>query len=69
MILRTILVNWKTTAAAVGMLATVVVQVVQALNNESSVDWNTIIPELLGAIALLFARDADVSSARSGAKP
>lgn len=69
MLLRTILVNWKTTAAAVGMLATVVVQVVQALNNESSVDWNTIIPELLGAIALLFARDADVSSARSGAKP
>ena len=69
MILRTILVNWKTTAAAVGMLATVVVQVVQALNNESSVDWNTIIPELLCAIALLFARDADVSSARSGAKP
>ena len=69
MLLRTILVNWKTTAAAVGMLATVVVQVIQALNNESSVDWNTIIPELLGAIALLFARDADVSSARSGAKP
>ena len=59
---KPILINWKTTAAAVGMLVTALAPALLALtdgNESTNVNWNEVMPAIFGAIALIFARDAD----------
>ena len=59
---KPILINWKTTAAAVGMLVTAIAPALLALtdgNESTNVNWNEVMPAIFGAIALIFARDAD----------
>ena len=59
---KPILINWKTTAAAVGMLVTAIAPALLALtdgNANTNVNWNEVMPAIFGAIALIFARDAD----------
>ena len=59
---KPILINWKTTAAAVGMLVTALAPALLALtdgNESTNVNWNEVMPAVFGAIALIFARDLD----------
>tara|TARA_R100000234_G_scaffold103771_1_gene73347 strand:- start:1190 stop:1414 length:225 start_codon:yes stop_codon:yes gene_type:complete len=66
-----ILKNWKTTSAAIGMLLVALGPAVQALidgDPSTSPNYNIVIPEVLAAIALLMARDADKSSQDSGVR-
>ena len=67
--IATSIANWKTTAAAIGMLLVAGIPVLQALTNGERPDWNIFIQEIIAAIGLLFARDANKTSEQSGAKP
>ena len=66
-----VLKNWKTTSAAIGMLLVALGPAVKALvdgDPATQPDYNTVIPEVIAAIALLLARDADKSSQDSGVR-
>ncbi len=63
--------NWKTTSVALGMIAVALGQAVPLLfdgDANTQPNWNVLIPEIMAALALLFARDADVSSQDSGVR-
>ena len=68
-LINSILKNWKTTAAAIGMLLVAVGPVISALADgdpSTQPNWNLFLPEILAAIGLLFSRDANKSSQDSG---
>ena len=59
--LLAILKNWKTTVAALGMLGIALGHALPLLfdgNPNTNPDFNVLIPEVMAAIALLFAGDA-----------
>ena len=69
--LALLLRNWKTTAAGGAMLVALLGNAITLLldgDATTNPDWNLLVPELLAAIALLMARDSDVSSKGSGVK-
>ena len=50
--------NKNTTFAGIGALLATAATVVTALGNGESINWLSIIPGVLAAIGLIFARDA-----------
>ena len=62
--------SWKTTSAGIGaILAAVGVAITQSgENGVSSIDWAALIPAVIAAIGLFFARDNNVTSEQAGAK-
>ena len=70
-ILVAVLKNWKTTSAAVGMIIVAIGPALRAiLDGDPSTlpNYKVLVPELIAAVALLFARDADKSSQDSGVR-
>ena len=58
----TILKNWKTTLGAMGLILVSLGNALPLLldgNPNTSPDWNVLIPELMAAVALLFAADGN----------
>jgi hypothetical protein len=63
--------SWKTTMAGIGAILACVGGVLKALfDNDPSTnpDWATLVPTLVAAFGLIFARDNKVSSETAGAK-
>jgi len=63
--------NWKTSSVAIGMIAVALGNALPLLLDgdvNTQPNWNVLIPEVMAALALLFARDADVSSQDSGVR-
>lgn len=62
--------SWKTTAA--GIIALVVLLLTTAgtilSDGFGAVDWGTLVPAVMAAIAALFARDNDTTSEAAGAR-
>jgi hypothetical protein len=60
--LTNILLNWKTSIGALGLIIVALGNALPLLldgNPNTSPDWNLLIPELMAAFALLFAADGD----------
>jgi len=60
--LVSILANWKTSVGALGLIIVALGQALPLLfdgNPNTNPDWNILIPELMAAVALLFAADGD----------
>ena len=69
---RDIVVNWKTTAAAIGaFLAIAMPQIGLWMDGNAltSPDWNILIAAVGVMLTGIFARDADKSSQDSGVRP
>jgi len=54
--------NWKTTVTAIMTIVVLIANVVSDLINGTAIDWAVIIPALISAIGLIFAKDAVSSS-------
>ena len=76
-VVRSILKNWETTAAGLGMIFMAIIPLFQIFfvpdGDAGSVDWNTVITEVMEGLALIFggfglisARTAWKSSKDSG---
>ena len=60
--LTTLLLNWKTSLGALGLIVVALGQALPLLldgNPNTNPDYNLLIPEIVAALALLFARDGD----------
>lgn len=70
--MQAILVNWKTTLTGVLTLVTVAADAaLLMIDNDPATNpnWSVVIPAIVAAIGLIFARDANKSSQDSGVRP
>jgi lysylphosphatidylglycerol synthetase-like protein (DUF2156 family) len=63
--------NWKTTTAAIAAAVSAIAGAVVAITDsdpDTVANWSEVVPLVIFAVGLLFARDADKTSQSSGAK-
>lgn len=53
--------NWKTTVTAIIAIITIIGSVVNDLISGNPVNWGTVIPGIIGALGLIFAKDFNVT--------
>lgn len=63
--------SWKTSAGGIGMILTAAGMIIKAYADGDPAtvpDWPVLMPQIMGGLALLCARDNKVSSEEAGAK-
>ena len=67
---RAIKVNWKTSLSGMVMILTAIGNALNVANDgdpSTVIEWGVLIPAVIAGVGLIFSRDADKTSERSGA--
>lgn len=54
--------NWKTTGAGVATIFSAIGELVHSISTKQPINWNVIIPAIIGGVGLIAAKDSTTHS-------